>query len=73
VKDSPSCPPGLSWEAVHGESDTAVFRRSDGAVFAKWSGPAGRVELEGERQRIAWLFEFDQNSAEVVDWLTSPS
>jgi hypothetical protein len=31
------------------------------------------VELEGERQRIAWLFEFDQNSAEVVDWLTSPS
>jgi streptomycin 3"-kinase len=42
-------------------------------MFARWSGPAGRVELEGELQRIAWLSEFDQSSAEVVDWLTSPT
>jgi streptomycin 3"-kinase len=72
-QDLPSCPPGLSWEPVHGESDTAVFRRSDGAVFAKWSAPAGGPELDGERERLAWLSQFDQKSPNVVDWLTSPT
>jgi aminoglycoside phosphotransferase len=60
----------VTWEPVHGESDTALFLRSDRAVFAKWSAPAGESELEGERQRTSWLYQFGRKSPEVVDWLT---
>lgn len=42
-------------------------------MIAKWSAPAGESELEGERQRTSWLYQFDQKSPEVVDWLISPT
>ncbi|MFF1818230.1 phosphotransferase [Kribbella sp. NPDC058245] len=63
-------PPGDGWDMVDGgESDTSVYRR--GTEFAKCCAPSGVAELEGERDRIAWLAATGMPGATVVDWLES--
>jgi streptomycin 3"-kinase len=60
-------PAGVSWEPVAvGESGAAVFRRSDGAAYAKCS--ASVRDLRDERDRIAWLARTDLPCPEVVEW-----
>lgn len=60
---------GREWLAVgHGESGDSVYRRSDGAAFAKTSGGRGAIALEGERRRVEWLSRFNLGSPEVLDW-----
>jgi streptomycin 3"-kinase len=51
-----------------GESGAAVFRRSDGAAFAK-RGPADA--LRAERDRVAWLAGTGLPGATVLDWRES--
>lgn len=65
----PRLPAGATWEpASEGESGDAVFRRSDGAAFAKVSLGAGAVSLDEERHRTEWLAPYDIGSAHVLDW-----
>lgn len=65
----PRLPVGTTWEAVgEGESGDAVFRRSDGAAFAKVSLGAGAVQLDEERRRTEWLAPYGVGSASVLDW-----
>jgi streptomycin 3"-kinase len=60
-------PAGVSWEPVAvGESGAAVFRRSDGAAYAKCA--ASVRDLRDERDRIAWLARTDLPCPEVVEW-----
>jgi streptomycin 3"-kinase len=66
------CPVGVWWEPVlAGESTASVFRRSDGAVFAKCAGRRGVRHLRAERDRVAWLSATDVPCAEVADWSES--
>lgn len=68
----PSLPAGKAWIAAsEGESGDAVYRRSDGAAFAKISLGEGAAQLEGERQRTEWLAPFGVGSATVLDWHVS--
>ena len=65
----PALPSGREWLPVsHGESGDSVYRRSDGAAFAKLSKGRGATALKGERQRVEWLSRFDLGSPEVLDW-----
>ncbi|PRH88986.1 APH(3'') family aminoglycoside O-phosphotransferase [Labrys okinawensis] len=65
----PSLPSGKEWLAVsHGESGDSVYRRSDGAAFAKISQDRGALALEGERRPIEWLSRFDLGSPQMLDW-----
>ncbi|MCV9960421.1 APH(3'') family aminoglycoside O-phosphotransferase [Pararhizobium sp. BT-229] len=68
--------PGLSsgkeWVPVHrGESGDELFRRSDGAAYAKVSRGKGVSLLADEYQRTAWLATFDLGSPTVLDWMES--
>jgi streptomycin 3"-kinase len=68
----PSPPAGREWIPVsHGESGDRVYRRSDGAAFAKVSGRGGATLLDGERRRSEWLAGFGLGSADVLDWISS--
>jgi streptomycin 3"-kinase len=51
-----------------GESGAAVFRRSDGVVFAKCAGRPGVRDLRDERERLSWLSRTDVPCPEVADW-----
>lgn len=63
----------MEWLPVsHGESGDSVYRRSDGAAFAKLSVGDGVESLVGERLRIEWLAPFGIGSAKVLDWHASP-
>lgn len=65
----PALPSGREWLAVsHGESGDSVYRRSDGAAFAKVSQGRGAIALEGECRRVEWLSRFDLGSPEMLDW-----
>jgi streptomycin 3"-kinase len=65
----PRCPTGRWWNPVPvGESGAAVFRRSDGVVFAKCAGRLGVSELRDERDRVSWLSATDVPCADVADW-----
>lgn len=62
-------PPG-EWEPVDsGESDTDVFRRSDGTAYAKRAPVHGIGELRGERDRVIWLASTGFPGAQVLDWI----
>jgi streptomycin 3"-kinase len=66
----PRCPTGQTWDPVLvGESAAAVFRRSDGVVFAKCAGRPGVHDLRDERDRLSWLSGTDVPCPEVADWL----
>lgn len=68
----PRLPLGKTWiRASEGESGDAVYRRSDGAAFAKVSLGEGAAQLDEERLRTAWLALFGLESAEVLDWHAS--
>ena len=57
------------WQRVStGESRDLVFRRDDGAVYAKVATGQRRDELAGERDRLLWLCEQGVSCPEVVDW-----
>jgi streptomycin 3"-kinase len=57
------------WFAVRtGESGDAVYRRSDGAAFAKVAGPGRKAELKDERDRLLWLAERGVSCPRVLDW-----
>ncbi|ADB32381.1 Antimicrobial 3''-kinase [Kribbella flavida DSM 17836] len=62
--------PKGTWEpAGSGESDTEVFRRGDGAVYAKCAALRGIEELRAERDRVVWLSGTGIPGAEVADWI----
>lgn len=65
----PALPAGQQWLAVsHGESGDSVYRRSDGAAFAKLSSAAGAAALDGERRRAEWLASFGLGTPRPLDW-----
>lgn len=65
----PSLPAGQAWVPVRaGESGDDLFRRSDGAAYAKVSKGGGVALLDGERRRTAWLAPFGLGSPTVLDW-----
>jgi streptomycin 3"-kinase len=67
----PSLPAGQAWVPVRaGESGDEVFRRSDGAAYAKVSRGDGVARLDDERQRTGWLAPFGLGSPTVLDWDT---
>lgn len=68
----PAVLPAGDWGPVgSGESDTEVFRRSDGAAYAKCAPVHGIEELRGERDRAIWLAATGIPGAEVLDWIES--
>jgi streptomycin 3"-kinase len=68
----PRLPAGREWIPVsHGESGDRVYRRSDGAAYAKVSGRGGAALLDGERRRAEWLAGLDLGSADILDWIAS--
>ncbi|MGJ7524640.1 APH(3'') family aminoglycoside O-phosphotransferase [Variovorax sp. GB1P17] len=68
----PLLPVGKQWIAApSGESGDTVYRRSDGAAFAKVSMGEGAASLEEERRRTEWLAPFNIGSATVLDWRSS--
>lgn len=70
----PSLPAGHGWIPVGmGESGDRVYRRDDGAAYAKLA-PADRAGLlEGERRRAEWLGARGLGAPAVLDWLQSPA
>ncbi|WP_166665481.1 aminoglycoside 3'-phosphotransferase [Kribbella caucasensis] len=54
-----------------GESDTKVYRRGDGAAYAKVAPASGIDALRGERDRVAWLAGTGIPGAEVLEWSES--
>jgi len=67
----PRTPAGVAWRpAGDGESGDAVFRRSDGAAFAKIArGADAAAALDGERRRLEWLAGHDAATPRVLDWI----
>lgn len=60
---------GGGWTPVGGGASRAtVFRRDDGAAFAKCVPPDGVDELRGERDRIQWLAGTGVQGPSVRDW-----
>lgn len=60
---------GREWDAVAaGESGAAVFRRSDGAAYAKCVPPEASSDLGAERDRVAWLAGTGIPGPEVLEW-----
>ncbi len=67
-------PASARWTAVSsGESGAAVFRRDDGAVYAKCVGPHGVDDLRAERDRVRWLSGTGIGCPAVVGWTSSAS
>ncbi|MFE0753581.1 APH(3'') family aminoglycoside O-phosphotransferase [Inquilinus sp. NPDC058860] len=63
---------GREWIPVrHGESGDRVYRRSDGAAYAKVSSGPGAALLDGERRRIDWLAGSGLGTPSVLDWTAS--
>lgn len=68
----PCLPAGREWIPVNlGESGDKVYRRSDGAAYAKLSSGAGVALLDGERRRTEWLAVAGIGSPAVLDWAAS--
>lgn len=68
----PIPPAGQSWIPVRtGESGDLVYRRSDGAAYAKIAAGANVDLLDGERRRIEWLATFGLGSPTVLDWIAT--
>ncbi|WP_026617973.1 APH(3'') family aminoglycoside O-phosphotransferase [Ensifer aridi] len=68
----PTPPVGREWTPIrHGESGDRVYRRSDGAAYAKIASGKAAALLEGERDRIAWLAAFRIVSPVVYDWIAA--
>lgn len=66
----PALASGLSWQpVVAGESGAAVFRRSDGRVYAKLAPPSQAAALRDERQRNEWASAQGLSVPVVVDWI----
>jgi streptomycin 3"-kinase len=62
--------PAGEWVPVaSGESETDVFRRSDGTAYAKCAPARGIEELREERDRVRWLASTGIRGAEVLDWI----
>lgn len=68
----PIVPAGQSWIPVrNGESGDLVYRRSDGAAYAKISTSTNIDLLDGERRRTEWLATFAIGSPAVLDWIAT--
>jgi streptomycin 3"-kinase len=68
----PPPPAGVEWlEIGLGASGDRVFRRSDGAAFAKLSGPGRAAGLQAERDRTQWLAPHNIGGPGVLDWILS--
>jgi streptomycin 3"-kinase len=68
----PTLPAGSGWLPVrHGESGDRIYRRSDGAAYAKIASGKAAALLEGERDRVAWLAAFRIGSPVVYDWIAA--
>ncbi|SEJ37496.1 streptomycin 3-kinase [Dyadobacter sp. SG02] len=68
----PKLPGKLEWQVVgDGESGDMVFRRSDGAAFAKVANESRIHTLEAEYLRTNWLSGQQIGSAQVLDWSKS--
>ncbi|MDH1264972.1 APH(3'') family aminoglycoside O-phosphotransferase [Pseudomonas sp. GD03944] len=66
----PSPPDGVRWVPVsHGESGDAVYRRSDGAAFAKVARGTAVAELRAEHLRTLWLTGQGVGSPDVLGWI----
>lgn len=66
----PSPPDGVRWVPVsHGESGDAVYRRSDGAAFAKVACGTAVAELRAEHLRTQWLAGQGIGSPDVLGWI----
>lgn len=66
----PPPPVGHDWQPVSGgASGDRVYRSSDGQAFAKLTGPDRATVLDGERQRLEWLYGRGPTSPEMLDWL----
>lgn len=69
----PAAPLGVSWEGVSsGMSGAAVYRRTDGALYAKSAGPPVDEEVRGEAARAEWLAAVGLPGPQVVDLRTEP-
>lgn len=61
--------PNSEWVPVQtGESGDFVYRRNDGAAYAKVATAARANELVGERDRLTWLHGQGVACPEVIDW-----
>jgi streptomycin 3"-kinase len=67
----PACPGGEWSPVAAGESRAAVFRRNDGAAFAKCVGPEDVDELRAERDRTRWLAGTGIPGPAVTGWMSS--
>ncbi|MGH8444592.1 MAG: APH(3'') family aminoglycoside O-phosphotransferase [Solimonas sp.] len=68
----PPSPAGVIWAAVtHGESGDRVYRRSDGAAYAKLAPAQSIASLDGERRRSEWLRAQGLPAPEALDWQRS--
>ena len=68
----PTPPAGQSWIPVRtGESGDLVYRRSDGAAYAKIAAGVNVDLLDGERHRTEWLATFGLGSPAVLDWIAT--
>jgi streptomycin 3"-kinase len=56
---------------TQGESGDKVYRRSDGAAYAKLASSNRSTSLDGERRRIAWLAATGLPTPRVLDWIQS--
>jgi streptomycin 3"-kinase len=66
----PVLPPGTDWLPVGtGESGDRVFRRGDGAAYAKVATGERVALLDGERRRTAWLAATGIPCPAVLDWM----
>ena len=53
---------------TEGESSVAVFRRTDGMVYAKCAEPTGVPDIRDERDEFSWFSATDLPAATVADW-----
>lgn len=70
----PVPPTGGGWEVVTlGMSGAAVYRRDDGALFAKAGGPPFDREIRAEAARIGWLADAGLPGPRVVEFRSEPA
>lgn len=64
---------GAAWRPVPtGESGDRVYRREDGAAFAKLAGAGREAALAGERDRLLWLADHDVPAPRLLAWEDEP-